>query len=62
MFSQHLSKVQLQEVVLFRDYENQNESERTGGDPNQNMLFQMAITLKLSTSDPMLVKPAFERR
>ena len=27
------------------------------GDPNQNFRFQMAITLKLNTSDPMLVKP-----
>ena len=27
------------------------------GDPNQNFPFQMAITLKLSSSDPMLVKP-----
>ena len=27
------------------------------GDPNQNFPFQMAITLKLSYSDPMLVKP-----
>ena len=27
------------------------------GDPNQNLPFQMAITLKLSSSDPMLVKP-----
>ena len=26
------------------------------GDPNQNFPFQMAITLKLSSSDPMLVK------
>ena len=27
------------------------------GDPNRNFLFQMSITLKLSISDPMLVKP-----
>ena len=27
------------------------------GDPNQNFPFQMTITLKISTSDPMLVKP-----
>ena len=27
------------------------------GDPNQNPLFQMAVPLKLSISDPMLVKP-----
>ena len=27
------------------------------GDPNQNFCFQMTITLKLSTSDPTLVKP-----
>ena len=27
------------------------------GDPNQNLLFQMAITLKIRISDPMLVKP-----
>ena len=27
------------------------------GDPNQNVCFQMTITLKLSISDPMLVKP-----
>ena len=27
------------------------------GDPNQNFPFQMAVTLKLSSSDPMLVKP-----
>ena len=27
------------------------------GDPNQNLLFQFALSLKLSISDPMLVKP-----
>ena len=27
------------------------------GDPNQSFPFQMAVTLKLSSSDPMLVKP-----
>ena len=27
------------------------------GDPNQNLLFQMAITLKIRISDPMLAKP-----
>ena len=27
------------------------------GDPNQNFPFQIAIPLKLSSSDPMLVKP-----
>ena len=27
------------------------------GDPNRNFLFQMAVPLKLSISDPMLVKP-----
>ena len=27
------------------------------GDPNQSLLIQMAITLKIRISDPMLVKP-----
>ena len=27
------------------------------GDPNQNLLFQMAISLEICISDPMLVKP-----
>ena len=27
------------------------------GDPNQNLLIQMAITLKICISDPMLLKP-----
>ena len=27
------------------------------GDPNQSFPFQMAVTLKLSSPDPMLVKP-----
>ena len=27
------------------------------GDPNQNLLFQFALSLKLSISDPMLIKP-----
>ena len=27
------------------------------GDPNQNLLFQMVITLKIRISHPMLVKP-----
>ena len=27
------------------------------GDPNQSFPFQTAVTLKLSSSDPMLVKP-----
>ena len=27
------------------------------GDPNQNLSFQMAVTLKLFISDPMSVKP-----
>ena len=27
------------------------------GDPNQNPLFQMALPLRQSISDPMLVKP-----
>ena len=27
------------------------------GDPNQSLLFQMAITLKICISDPILVKP-----
>ena len=29
------------------------------GDPNQNLLLQMAITLKMSISDSMLVKPKY---
>ena len=27
------------------------------GDPNQNLRFLLAITLKISVSDPMLLKP-----
>ena len=27
------------------------------GDPNQNFWFQMTVTLKISISDPMLVRP-----
>ena len=30
---------------------------RVQGDPNQSLLIQMAITLKICISDPMLVKP-----
>ena len=30
---------------------------KTQGDPNQNLLILMAITLKISISDPMLVQP-----
>ena len=29
------------------------------GDPNQSLLFQMAITLKIYISDPILVKPKY---
>ena len=29
------------------------------GDPNQNLLLQKAITLKIYISDPILVKPKF---
>ena len=34
-----------------------NTNSELQGDPNRNFWFQMAITLKLSISDPMLVKP-----
>ena len=29
------------------------------GDPNQNLLFQFALSLKLSISDPMLLKQKY---
>ena len=32
-------------------------SEKIQGDPNQNLIFQMAISKKICISDPMLVKP-----
>ena len=35
----------------------QNFSLRVQGDTNQNLVFQMALPLKESNSDPMLVKP-----
>ena len=33
------------------------EKSNVQGDTNQNLLFQMVITLKLCISDPRLVKP-----
>ena len=33
------------------------EMEKIQGDPNQNLVFQMALPLKGGISDPMLVKP-----
>ena len=42
---------------LYMNFVGEWSSLQVQGDPNQNLLFQLALHLNISVSDPMFIKP-----
>ena len=55
-FFREINILPLKSLSLINKWKSQTNC-KIQGDPNQNLLLQLAITLKICISDPMLVKP-----
>ena len=56
MEGSHIDQISFPAMSQKEEMFNQNNAQLQG-DPNQNVKFLLAITLKICVSDPMLVKP-----